>query len=74
MCSSGAQIGGLPQENFLRACEDLQGLGPVDQALAAVNFDPNIGIIVLLEIYALRVEVISPLIWENEGIPNTHVR
>jgi hypothetical protein len=46
----------------------------VDQALAAVNFDPNIGIIVLLEIYALRVEVISPLIWENEGIPNTHVR
>ena len=46
----------------------------MNQVLTAVNFDPKVGIIVLIALSALRVEVIGPLIWENEGIPNTDVR
>ena len=64
----------LAPETFLRAREDLRWFRPVDQVLTAVNFDPQIGIIVLLAISALRVEVIGPLIWENERIPNTDIR
>jgi len=46
----------------------------MNQIAAEVDLDSKVRIVIARAVAALRVEVISPLVGQNEGIANTDVR